>query len=368
TEMVLGLDLVELQLRVAAGEALQDLLRADRTQNGHAIELRLYAEDPDQNFLPGSGTLERLRLPTPNAHIRVDSGVVEGDTVTIFYDPMIAKLIAWDATRELALVRMREALAACDIVGPKSNVEFLENLVRHPAVVAGTIDTGYLDRHLDEFLRKPSPESDAYALLAAATAWLLHEEQAGVEGARTSGDPHSPWAHVDGWRLAHPGKRIVALADRGERREIVAFGAGGRYALTLDGASHEVAGAVLAGGALSAAIDGETRRWGAAIDGDRVAVHDGAERRVFHHAPAFEYAATAAGTGDRIVAPMPGRSGLVKAKAGDDVAEGDEVLVMEAMKMELTLRAPRAGRIDAVQAAAGDFVEADAVLVRLAAA
>jgi 3-methylcrotonyl-CoA carboxylase alpha subunit len=368
TEMVLGLDLVELQLRVAAGEALQDLLPSNRAQNGHAIELRLYAEDPDQNFLPGSGKLERLRLPPPSGHVRIDSGVVEGDTVTIFYDPMIAKLIAWDATRELALVRMREALAACDIVGPKSNVEFLENLVRHPAVVAGTIDTGYLDRHLDEFLRKPSAASDAHALLAAATAWLLHEEHAGAKAAQASGDPHSPWAHVDGWRLAHPGRRIVALADRGERREIVALGAGGRYALALDGASHAVANAVLADGILSAAIDGETRRWRADIDGDRVAVHDGAERRVFHHAPAFEYVATAAGTGDRIVAPMPGRIVLVKAKAGDEVAEGDEVLVMEAMKMELTLRAPRAGRIDSVQAAAGDFVEADSVLVRLAAA
>jgi len=368
TEQVLGLDLVELQLRVAAGESLQDLLPAERRQNGHAIELRLYAEDPDQNFLPGSGQLERLRLPKPDKHIRIDSGVVEGDTVTIFYDPMIAKLIAWDATRELALVRMRDALAACDIVGPKSNVEFLENLVRHPAVVSARIDTGYLDRHLDEFLRKPSSASDTPALLAAATAWLLHEERAGANAAATSGDPHSPWAQLDGWRLAHPGKRIVALADRGERREVVAFGAAGRYTLALDGASHAVANAMLADGVLSAAIDGETRRWRADIDGDRVAVHDGTERRVFHHAPAFEYAATVAGTGDRIVAPMPGRIVLVKAKAGDDVAEGEEVLVMEAMKMELTLRAPRAGRIDSVQAAAGDFVEADAVLVRLAAA
>jgi 3-methylcrotonyl-CoA carboxylase alpha subunit len=368
TEMVLGLDLVELQLHVAAGESLQDLLPADRRQHGHAIELRLYAEDPDQNFLPGSGKLERLRLPTPDEHIRIDSGVVEGDTVTIFYDPMIAKLIAWDLTRELALVRMREALAACDIVGPKSNIEFLENLVRHPAVVSGRIDTGYLDRHLDEFLRKPSAASDAHALLAAATAWLLHEEHAGAESARSSGDPHSPWAQVDGWRLAHPGRRIVALADRGERREVVALGAGGRYELVLDGASHAVANAVLVDGVLSAAIDNETQRWRADIDGDRVAVHDGAERRVFHHAPAFEYVATVAGTGDRIVAPMPGRIVLVKAKPGDDVAEGEEVLVMEAMKMELTLRAPRAGRIDSVQAAAGDFVEADAVLVKLAAA
>jgi 3-methylcrotonyl-CoA carboxylase alpha subunit len=368
TEKVLGLDLVELQLRVAAGESLKDLLPADRRQNGHAIELRLYAEDPDQNFLPGSGQLQRLRLPKPSEHIRIDSGVVEGDTVTIFYDPMIAKLIAWDMTRELALVRMREALAACDIAGPKSNVEFLENLVRHPAVVSGKIDTGYLDRHLEEFLRKPSAARDAQALLAAATAWLLHEEHAGAEAARTSGDPHSPWAQVDGWRLAHPGRRIVALADRGERREIVALGARGRYSLALDGASHAVANAVLADGMLSAAIDGETRRWRADVDGDRVAVHDGGERLVFFHAPAFEYVATAAGSGDRIVAPMPGRIVLVKAKAGEDVAEGDEVLVMEAMKMELTLRAPRAGRIDSVQAAAGDFVEADAVLVKLAAA
>jgi 3-methylcrotonyl-CoA carboxylase alpha subunit len=367
TEEVLGLDLVELQLRVAAGESLHDLLPRDRKQNGHAIELRLYAEDPDQNFLPGSGKLERLRLPEPGGHIRIDSGVVEGDTVTIFYDPMIAKLIAWDSTRELALVRMREALAACDIVGPKSNVEFLENLVRHPAVVSGRIDTGYLDRHLDEFLRKSSA-GDARALLAAATAWLLHEEHAGAEAARGSGDPHSPWAKVDGWRLAHPGRRIVALADRGERREVLALGSAGRYALALDGASHAVANATLAGGILSAEIDGETQRWRATIDGDRVAVHDGAGRRVFQHAPSFEYTATAAGTGDRIVAPMPGRIVLVKAKAGDEVAEGEEVLVMEAMKMELTLRAPRAGRIDSVQAAAGDFVEADAVLVRLAAA
>ncbi|HSS06463.1 MAG TPA: biotin carboxylase N-terminal domain-containing protein, partial [Rhodanobacteraceae bacterium] len=152
TEMVLGLDLVELQLRVAAGESLVDLLGIGRESNGagarkasgHAIELRLYAEDPEQNFLPGSGKVERLRLPEPSPHVRIDAGVVEGDTVTIFYDPMIAKLIAWDATRDLALVRMREALASCDIVGPKSNVEFLESLVRHPAVVSGQIDTGYL--------------------------------------------------------------------------------------------------------------------------------------------------------------------------------------------------------------------------------
>jgi 3-methylcrotonyl-CoA carboxylase alpha subunit len=368
TEMVLGLDLVELQLRIAAGASLVDLLGAKSpTANGHAIELRLYAEDPDQNFLPGSGKLERLRLPAPSAQVRIDSGVIEGDTVTIFYDPMIAKLIAWDATRELALVRMRDALAACDIVGPKSNVEFLERLVRHPAVTSGHIDTGYLDRHLDEFIGvDETPEVHATALVAAATAWLLHEENAAASSARDSGDPHSPWARADGWRLGHPGKRIVALDDRAERREISAYGSDGAYAISLDDAPHAVANAVLAGGFLSATIDGATTRWRVFIDGERVAVHDGERRHAFTHAPAFALPGAGVETGDRIVAPMPGRIVLVKAKAGDDVAAGDEVLVMEAMKMELTLRAPRAGRIESVQAAAGDFVDADAVLVRLA--
>ncbi|MFO0228974.1 acetyl/propionyl/methylcrotonyl-CoA carboxylase subunit alpha, partial [Gemmatimonas sp.] len=151
TELVTGLDLVELQLRVAAGEALP-FAQQEVRQHGHAIELRLYAEDPAAGFLPGSGTLERLRLPAPSAHVRRDGGVVEDDTVTIFYDPMIAKLIVWDETRPRALARLREALADCDIRGPKSNIAFLEALVRHPSVVEGTIDTGYLDRALGEVL------------------------------------------------------------------------------------------------------------------------------------------------------------------------------------------------------------------------
>jgi len=382
TEMVLGLDLVELQLRVAAGEALPELLSRKPSPsrgglggdgvipaNGHAIELRLYAEDPDQGFLPGSGKLERLRLPSPSQHVRIDSGVIEGDTVTIFYDPMIAKLITWDTTRELALVRMREALAACDIIGPKSNIDFLERLVRHPAVLEGRIDTGYLDRHLDEFLSASSADSGqarTNALLAATTAWLLHEERVASQFARDSGDPHSPWSRVDGWRLGHPGKRIVALMERGERRETAAYGANGDYALTLDGNAHTITGALLSDDALSANIDGNTRRWRADIDGEHITVHDGAQRHAFLHAPAFAYATTERSSSDRILAPMPGRIVLVKAKPGDDVDEGQELLIMEAMKMELTLRAPRAGRVDSVQAAAGDFVEADAILVRLA--
>ena len=366
TEMVLGLDLVELQLRVAAGEALPGSLIRNKSlpPNGHAIELRLYAEDPDQGFLPGSGKLERLRLPAPSTHVRIDSGVIEGDTVTIFYDPMIAKLIVWDANRDAALLRMREALAACGVVGPKSNIEFLERLVRHPAVVEGRIDTGYLDRHLDEFVSTTDDAADD-ALFAAAVAWLAHEEAQAPRLARASGDPHSPWARADGWRLGHPGKRIVALLDRGTRVEVAAHGADGRYRLDVGGRHASVERAALHDGLLSAEFDGVTRRWHVALDDGRVVVHDGVRRHVYQHAPAFAYATTGTASGDRIAAPMPGRIVVVKTKPGDAVEEGQELLVMEAMKMELSLKAPRAGTVEAVQAAAGDFVEADAVLVRL---
>ena len=367
TEMVLGLDLVELQLRVAAGEALPASLIRNKSipQNGHAIELRLYAEDPEQGFLPGSGRLETLRLPMPSRHIRIDSGVVEGDTVTIFYDPMIAKLIVWDESRDAALVRMREALAACAVVGPKSNVDFLERLVRHPAVVQGTIDTGYLDRHLDEFVGEGDGD-DRVPLLAAATAWLLHEEAQAPLDARDSSDRHSPWARADAWRVGHAGKRIVALLDRGERVEIAAQGANGDYRIDVGLSPANVTHARLERGTLNAEISGVARRWQVALDREGITVHDGVRRHVFTHAPAFAWAQDANASGDRVVAPMPGRVVVVKTKAGDEVAEGQELLVMEAMKMELSLKAPRAGKIEAVQAAAGDFVEADAVLVRLA--
>ena len=201
TELVTGQDLVAWQLHVAAGEPLP-LAQADVRQHGHAIEVRLYAEDPDAGFLPGSGKLERLRLPTPGRNVRIDSGVIEGDTVTIFYDPMIAKLIVWDIDRERALARLREALAECEIEGPKSNIGFLERLVGHPVIIDGDIDTGYLDRHLDAFLK--STDVDPSRLLAAATTRLLWLEAAERDRAAVSADPTSPWALGDGWRLEHP--------------------------------------------------------------------------------------------------------------------------------------------------------------------
>jgi 3-methylcrotonyl-CoA carboxylase alpha subunit len=363
TEETLGLDLVEWQLRVAAGQALplqQDQIHA----RGHAIEVRLYAEDPDQNFLPGSGKLRTLKLPSPSRHVRLDGGVIEGDTVTIFYDPMIAKLIVYDTDRTQALQRLREALAECDIVGPKSNVAFLERLVSHPVVIEGRIDTGYLDRHLSEFLTGDTAPSD-HVLFAAATAALLHDENTVADDALRSDDPYSPWSRADAWRIGHAGKRIVALSLREQRYEIEAHGHDGNYQLQ-HGQSHcEVQGARHSAGVLSARFDGQGIRLPVHADSERVSLHDvNGQRHIFVRAPAFAWESKEGTGGNQIIAPMPGRIVLVKTQVGDNVEEGQELLVMEAMKMELALKAPRAGTIESLSATQGEFVEADAVLVR----
>lgn len=363
TEMTTGLDLVEWQLRVAAGEALP-LTQEQVPQRGHAIEVRLYAEDPDAGFLPGSGTLERLRLPPADAHVRIDSGVVEGDTVTIFYDPMIAKLIVWDEDRPRAFARLREALRQCDVVGPKSNIAFLERLARHPAVVEGRIDTGYLDRHLEEFTGTAAPPTPA--LLAAAVVCLLQEEAQATSTARASGDPTSPWARADGWRLGHAGQRPLALRHREEVTRLHAQGAAGAYRITHGDRTHVIEGARLTGDVLALRIDQRGWRFHVLREPDRLTIHDGQQRWTLAPEAAYRRGnASDARADSRLRAPMPGRVVVVRTQVGDTVKAGQELLVMEAMKMELALKAPRDGVVGETRAVAGDFVEADAVLVTL---
>lgn len=373
TELVTGLDLVEWQLRVAGGASLP-LAQEQLAQSGHAIEVRLYAEDPDAGFLPGSGKLERLRLPAPSAHVRIDSGVVEGDTVSIFYDPMIAKLVVHDLDRPRALARLRDTLAQCEIEGPKSNIAFLERLVRHPVVVEGRIDTGYLDRHLDEFVGAANDDAglaDVAALAAAATVALLQDEAATQATAARTGDPHSPWAIADGWRLGHAGQRRLVLREGEIRHEIVAHGAAGDYRIECEGTQVDVEGARLADGVLaetglSARFNRQGRRYRVQADARRVLLHDGLRRWRYQRVPAYQAEHGDAGAGgDQVVAPMPGRVVMVKVATGDRVARGQELLVMEAMKMELALKAPRDGVVAELRVAGGDFVEADAALVTL---
>jgi 3-methylcrotonyl-CoA carboxylase alpha subunit len=363
TELVTGLDLVEWQLRVAAGEPLP-LAQEAIAQRGHAIEVRLYAEDPEAGFLPGSGRLESLVLPTPSAQVRLDGGVVEGDLITIFYDPMIAKLIVWGEDRPTALARLRDALADCDIVGPKSNIGFLEQLARHPAVVEGRIDTGYLDRHLDEFMPAPTLTPDLQ--VGAAVAVLLDQEASARRAAAGSGDPGSPWAIADGWRLGHAGRRPLAFQHRDQRWEALAHGHGGRYSVEVQGVTYPVEGARLTAGLLELRIHDQARRLRVHRHGSRLTLHDGERRAALETLPVYQRSAGGDSGGDgRIIAPMPGRVVVVKARVGDSVDAGQELLVMEAMKMELAVKAPRAGVVAELRAAAGDFVEADTVLVTL---
>jgi 3-methylcrotonyl-CoA carboxylase alpha subunit len=359
-------------LRVAAGERLPKA-QHEIAQRGHAIEVRLYAEDPEAGFLPGSGKLTRLRLPVPDAHVRLDGGVIEGDTVTIFYDPMIAKLIVWDEDRPRALARLGEALAQCAIEGPKSNVAFLERLIRHPSVVEAIIDTGTLDRDLDDFMPKPAPAAQArLARMAAATAALMREEAQTRAQAAAGPDPTSPWALADGWRSGHAGQRRLVLDDGRERHTLVAHGSDGDYRIEDGEGDLQVRGARLGDGLLSARFNGAGRRLRLDADGgsgasSRLEVHDGERRWRFARVPAYQPADEgASAAGDRALAPMPGRIVLIRTQVGDRVVEGQELLVMEAMKMELTLKAPRDGVVAEIRVAAGDFVEADASLVVLA--
>ncbi len=362
TEMVTGLDLVEWQLRVAAG---QPLPTTDVTHRGHAIEVRLYAEDPDAGFLPGSGRIACLRLPAQGNGIRVDAGVVEGDQVSVFYDPMIAKLIVHAADRPQALARLADALAECRIEGPKSNIGFLEALIRHPAVVEGRIDTGYLDRHLDEVLRVTCNASKTQIAIAAI-ACILHDRDVVHATAQTGPEPDSPWSQADGWRSGGAGHRLLVLQEANQRHEIHVLSSDDQHRVTVDDFECEVCDARWLGSRLSLRVATQLQSQACVVTADQVQLHDGTRRHNFLRLPAFQFEGQLGGAdSDRVRAPMPGRIVLLRVQQGDHVAEGDELMVMEAMKMELTLRAPRAGVIASLQAQTGDFVEADAVLIKL---
>jgi len=365
TEMVSGLDLVEWQLRVAAGQPLP-LPQGQIRQEGHAIEVRLYAEDPEAGFLPASGPLLALELPAARPGVRVDTGVAAGDVVSVFYDPMIAKLIVHADDRPSALALMRQALAECHVQGLKTNLGFLEALLRHPAVVEGRIDTGYLDRHLEEFA---AAEADEAMVLAAATALLLHQSGLAAACAATGPEPGSPWHRDDGWRLGLPAARPLRLQAGARQWSLQACRIGADWELQLDGRRHAVAGVRLSDGWLQLRINGQGRQFRLHLEGENaLLLHDG-QRRVRFQRVLEQAGGEDAGSGGdgRVLAPMPGRVALLRVGAGDTVAAGQELLVMEAMKMELAIRAPRAGTVARVRTAPGEFVEADAVLLEIGA-
>jgi 3-methylcrotonyl-CoA carboxylase alpha subunit len=360
TEMITGLDLVEWQLRVAAGERLprkQDELAI----SGHAIEARIYAEDPQRDFLPQMGTIAHLAFPESDA--RIDSGIEAGAEITSWYDPMIAKLIVHGAGRDEALARLRRALAQTEIAGVQSNVRFLQRVVASQAFSAAELDTGLIERHAAELLQAEGAPSTR-VLAAAALAELAEEEREAARHAMASSDRHSPWHSVDGWRLNQASHHEVIFLDGQTRHTArIDFGAGGRR-LVLDGRDHPFGGEALPDGRLQVRLGGEVFGARAVRHGLDWHVFCDGEHRVLALDDPFRGLQADARTGS-LAAPMPGKVIQVLVKAGARVAKGDALLILEAMKMEHTITAPADGVVKEIHYAAGEQVLEGAELITL---
>ena len=370
TEMITGLDLVEWQLRVASGERLpstQEQLSID----GHALEARIYAEDPDRGFLPSTGRLLHLAPPPESDHVRVDTGVEQGDEITPFYDPMIAKLIVWGSDRRQALARMRQALAQYRVVGVANNVEFLARLVSTPSFAHADLDTGLIERETALlFPEKVAVPDDVWLL--AALAELKREARLAEKHAADAPDRDSPWRILDGWRLNGRAQRTMTLRYGDLQQTVVIEGASaghaGGHQLTIDGQHVFARGSLGPDSQLQAQL-GE-RRLRAAV------VAAGERRHVFFEGRSWPIVMVdtlnVGGKGDELEgglkAPMPGKVIALIASAGAMVEKGAPLLVLEAMKMEHTITAPNKGKVKAFHYAPGDQVADGAELVDFEAA
>jgi len=354
TELVIGLDLVEWQIRVAWGEKLP--LRQDRIAiKGHAIEARLYAEDPARGFIPSPGILARLRLPRTTPELRVETGVRQDDRVSEFYDPMIAKLASWGKTRAASLARLGAALAETRVLGLATNRDFLLRVAKSRAFAAGPADTGFIERHRSALLPESIPAPDA-ALAAAALSRLLAVPSGG-------GDRYSPWRLRDGWRLEGEGSFELRFNDNGKTRGVrVQFEAPG-LRLHFGKSSAEAMARSMPEGDLAFTLGRKRVEASVLWQGEAVvvALAEGvwrlnlADPRV---KPAGERAAPG-----RLTAPMPGKIVAVLVERGDKVKRGQILLVLEAMKMEHAVAAPADGVVAELHCAAGDPVSEGAVLL-----
>jgi len=359
TEMITGQDLVEWQLRVACGEPLPRL-QHELSIDGHAIEARVYAEDPSRDFMPAIGTLLHLGAPADTPHVRVDTGVRAGDTIGVHYDPMIAKLIVWDTGRAAAVGRLRRALAEYEVVGVRTNLDLLRGIAGHPAFAAADLDTGFIGRHGDALL----PAAGAAPDLAVAAVAALAVQCDG--GTTPPHDPHSPWSLPGNWRLNGDAYQDIELRAGDDVLAVrVRTPATGLVRLEWAGRTLEVTAAPVPGG-LILTVDGVQRRVTALRDGARLtAIIDGVNHAWDLVDPLQPVLAAAAG-GDTVVAPMPGRIIDVRVQPGAAVARGDVLLVLEAMKVQMRLTAPRDGTVATVGPAVGDLVDDGAVLVSYA--
>ncbi|HSJ29087.1 MAG TPA: biotin carboxylase N-terminal domain-containing protein [Acidimicrobiia bacterium] len=354
TEAVTGLDLVRLQILVADGHPLpREAL--DPALDGHAIEVRLYAEDARNEFLPAAGHLTRFEIPL-GPGLRIDSGVESGSDIPVHYDPMLAKVIAHAPTREEAAARLAGALHRAHLHGSVTNRDLLVRILRHPEFLAGETDTGFLDRHDPAELARPLPTEDDVAEMALAAALAGHAERRA--GARVLATIPS------GWRNNPTDPQVVTYdGPFGPVRVSYRFDRGGAVATLAESEpvafDHHVAGE-----SVTLEIGGRRRLYRVAKAGSAWDVDgpDGHVRLVEHGRFPSSRHQQEAGS---LQAPMPGKVLTVLVKEGDAVSAGQSLLVMEAMKMEHTLRSPVSGVVTAVRTADGDQVEAEASLITI---
>jgi 3-methylcrotonyl-CoA carboxylase alpha subunit len=363
TEMITGLDLVEWQLLVADGAPLP-LGQGEVTATGHAFEARLYAEDPVE-FRPRTGRIGHLRFP--GAPARVDTGVRGGDTVSIHYDPMIAKLIVHGRDRGEALGRLSAALGETEVGGLVTNQPFLARLAAHPAFAAGEVHTGFIEEHAAALIPAPVPVAPPTLALAALAVLGRRTGKARTDGA-ASGDASSPWRRVDGWRLNEPAVLSLMLEIDGAAQETKLECGPRGYRMIVPADGPEFQGGVDGEGRLIATVDGARHALGLAVDGEELTLFRADGPIVVREIDPLATAGDMEAGGGRLTAPMPGKIVSVHVSDGDAVTRGAPLIVLEAMKMEHTIAAPGDGTVVAVHYRAGDLVEEGADLLDFEAA
>jgi 3-methylcrotonyl-CoA carboxylase alpha subunit len=363
--MITGQDLVLWQLMVAAGEPLP-CRQEQLAISGHAIEARVYAEDPDRDFLPSIGDLRHLRTPRESAHVRIDTGIRQGDSVSIYYDPMIAKLIVWDATRAGALRRLRAALAEYQVVGVTTNIEFLAAVAAHPAFAAGDLDTGFIERHRTVLFPETSGVSDRVLALAGLHVLLRRTAEA-EKTAAASHDRWSPWNLTTGWQMNNDNHHVLTLQDGDTSVCVTAHYRPDGYLLDLPGGRLHVRGRLDDEGNLLADLEGTRIAANVVCHGsDLTVITNGRSHRLTLHDP-LAHAGEQEVEGGRLTAPMPGKIIALLVESGAVVEKGTPLVIMEAMKMEHTITAPRAGVVAEIHFAVGTVVNEGAELLAFAA-
>ena len=351
TEMVTGLDLVEWQLRVARGEPLPP---APTAPVGHAIEVRIYAEDADRDFMPATGTIADLRWPITDRHVRIDSGIAQGDAVGVHYDPMLAKLIVWDQTRPAALARLQGALAQTTLVGVRTNLDLLRRIASHPAFATAELDTGFIPRHAATLL--PPPEAPPRSVVLAAAGAVV-QGWAVVPGCAVvpvADDRWSPWGGRTGWRWGGTAEQSVTLRSGADIYELTAQSGPDGWVLTWNGVPSVMDGPLM---------DGVRNGVTVVVANGSLTVVENGRNWPFQIVDTLAATPPPASLADRLRAPMPGRIIDVFVASGDFVTQNQVCLVLEAMKVQMRLLAPQDATVASVKVKPGDIVSEGAELL-----